>query len=135
MTTCTASPPTPRIEGLDWALMAALPPAMLAEREFDSEPDVSDQAPTTDTLPTEVLWAPAVFETAAAVPTIVTDYTAILGGSIWSDGDTGKGFFYTYSFSTAAPAEHIATYGSAALTTFQPFTEEQRALARTALDA
>lgn len=69
------------------------------------------------------------------MPTVVDDYTAILSGSSWS-GDAGSPTVVTYSFETMAQDYLLESdYSQAYVDSFQQFTNIQRSLAQSALDA
>jgi Ca2+-binding RTX toxin-like protein len=65
---------------------------------------------------------------------VVSDFTALLSSRTWTASTSYRqGAFVTYSFDLA-PQSHLGgTYSAAALASFQPFTEDQKTLARQAL--
>lgn len=64
---------------------------------------------------------------------IINDYTALLIGKYWYPGaPAGRGIVLTYSFSQT-PSDYHLTANPAAAASFQPLTEETKALAREAL--
>lgn len=69
------------------------------------------------------------------MPTIVDNYTAILSDSTWS-GDPGSPTVVTYSFETTAQDYLLDSgYSQAYVDSFQTFSDNQRALTQSALDA
>ncbi|OYU36501.1 matrixin family metalloprotease [Novosphingobium sp. PASSN1] len=66
--------------------------------------------------------------------TVVRDYRSLLSGSSVSS-QPGKASFYTYSFASEPPSYLSEVYTKQGLATFTPFSEAQKADARTALSA
>ncbi len=64
----------------------------------------------------------------------VRDYTALLSGSSVA-GKTGVGVFVSFSFLTGVPEYVRKAYSAEAVATFRPYTDEEKASARQALQA
>ncbi len=65
---------------------------------------------------------------------VVRNYTALISGTSLHDSE-GKAAFYTYAFPTEVPAHYHGRFDEAALATFRPLDEAEKAAARAALEA
>ena len=64
---------------------------------------------------------------------VVRNYTALISGTSLHDSE-GKAAFYTYAFPTEVPAHYHGRFDAAALATFRPLDEAEKAAARAALE-